>query len=103
MSGRATITTPAVQHRALIACGRRPAAVAAAVRHPMISALVTESEGNISADSPRYAPTVATATTYRWASSRAHRRRANAATNTKWPPETAMRCMIPERRNRSSS
>ena len=69
----------------------------------MISALVTESEGNISADSPRYAPTVATATTYRWASSRAHKRRTNAATSTKWPPETAMRCMIPERRNRSSN
>ena len=65
----------------------------------MMNARVTESLGNIANASSTYTPETSNAVSRRSSSIHMHNRRTNPATSTKWPPDTAMRCMMPDWRN----
>ena len=103
MCGHAISIANVVQLNDAIACPRLPRNWHAAPDRPIISARDTESDGNTHADNMTYAEATSNAETRRGARKNEQTPRTNAATTARWPPLTAMRCTIPERRNASST
>ena len=92
-----------VQLSELTDCLRRPAATAAAPNSPMSNARSTESDGNTTIASITSDTAITSPVAHRGASTREHSLCTSPAMTMKCPPDTAIRCMMPLRRNCSSS